>query len=109
MLMPWECFCFGTACGAIMFAVATDTTISCSLGRQYVPVLSLSLLNVFYGVYLSTLTMSKSYKTFFGVNLHNLFGSKTVSLLYTIFHSTLKWSTLHKRVNKFLQNLSLPM
>ena len=33
--------------GAIMFAVATGTTMFCSLDRQYVPVLSLS----FYDVY----------------------------------------------------------
>jgi len=44
MDMPSECFCFafffGTACGAIMFAVALGTNISCSLGRQYRPVFS---------------------------------------------------------------------
>ncbi len=40
-------FCFGTACGAIMFAVATGTTFSCSLGRLYRPVLSLSFLDVY--------------------------------------------------------------
>ena len=27
-------FCFNIACSAIMFPVATGTTISCSLGRQ---------------------------------------------------------------------------
>jgi hypothetical protein len=49
--MPKECFCFnfcfGTACGAIMFAVAIGTTISCSLARQYRPVFSLSFLDVY--------------------------------------------------------------
>jgi hypothetical protein len=39
--------CFGTACGAIMVEVANGTTISCSLGRQYWPVLSLSFLDVY--------------------------------------------------------------
>jgi hypothetical protein len=33
-------------CGAIMFDVVTDTTISCSLGMQYLPVLSLSFLDI---------------------------------------------------------------
>ncbi len=37
--------CFGIACAAIMFAVATSTAISCSLGRHRVPVLSLSFLD----------------------------------------------------------------
>jgi hypothetical protein len=37
----------GTACSAVMFAVATDTTISCTLYRQYGPVLSLSSLDVY--------------------------------------------------------------
>ncbi len=41
------CFFFGTACSAILFAVATGTTISSSLGRQYGPVLSLSFLDVY--------------------------------------------------------------
>jgi hypothetical protein len=40
-----QCFCFdfafGTAFGAIMLAVATGTTISCSLARQYGPVIGL--------------------------------------------------------------------
>jgi len=40
------CLCFGTACGAIMFAVATGTTISFSVGSQYGPVLSLSFFDV---------------------------------------------------------------
>jgi hypothetical protein len=39
--------CFVSACGAIMLAAATGTTISCLLGRQYGPVLSLSLLDVY--------------------------------------------------------------
>jgi hypothetical protein len=30
-------FCLGASCGAIMFAVATDTTFSRGLGRQYRP------------------------------------------------------------------------
>ncbi len=33
MEMVWFWFCFGTACCAIMFVVATDTTIFCSLGQ----------------------------------------------------------------------------
>ncbi len=32
--------------GTIMFDVVTDTTISCSLGMQYLPVLSLSFLDI---------------------------------------------------------------
>jgi hypothetical protein len=39
-------FWFGTACNDIMFAVAIGATISCSLGRQYKPMLSLSFLDV---------------------------------------------------------------
>ncbi len=39
--------CFGTACGAIVFAVSTGTTISSSLGKQYEPALSLSFLDVY--------------------------------------------------------------
>jgi hypothetical protein len=38
-------FCFGSACRTIMFAMATRTNISCSLGRQDGPVLSLSFLD----------------------------------------------------------------
>jgi hypothetical protein len=34
------CFCFGTVCGTIIFAMAPETTISCSLGRQYGAVLN---------------------------------------------------------------------
>ncbi len=30
-------FCLGASCGAIMFAVATDTAFFSSLGRQYRP------------------------------------------------------------------------
>jgi hypothetical protein len=49
--MPSECFCFafffGTACDAIMFAVALGTNISCSLGRQYRPVFSLSFEDIY--------------------------------------------------------------
>ncbi len=37
------CSSLGTACGAIMFAAATDTIIPYSLSRQYEPVLSLFL------------------------------------------------------------------
>jgi hypothetical protein len=51
MAMARECFCFdfcfGASCGAIMFAVATGTNISSSLGRQDRPVLSLSFLDVY--------------------------------------------------------------
>jgi hypothetical protein len=45
MFLFW--FYIGTECGAIMFAMATGTTISCSLGRQYGPVLRLSFLDAF--------------------------------------------------------------
>ncbi len=38
MFLFW--FCFGTACNTIMFSVASDATISCSLSKQYRPVLS---------------------------------------------------------------------
>ncbi len=41
------CYCFGTACGAIMFAVSTVTTISCNLARRYGPVLSLYFFDVY--------------------------------------------------------------
>jgi hypothetical protein len=41
--MPWEWFfCFDTAYCTIIFAIATDTVISCSLGRQ-----SLSFIDVY--------------------------------------------------------------
>jgi hypothetical protein len=43
------CFCFGTTCGIVMLAMATDTSISFSLSRQYGPVLRLSILHV-YGI-----------------------------------------------------------
>jgi hypothetical protein len=45
--MIWECFCFGTACSSIIFAVAIVTTISCSLGRWYGPMLSISFFDVY--------------------------------------------------------------
>ncbi len=45
MLLFW--FCFGAAHGAIIFAVAIGTAISCSLDRQYCSVLSLSFLDVY--------------------------------------------------------------
>jgi hypothetical protein len=35
------------ACNTYIFAVAISTTISCSLGRQYGPVLSLAFLDVY--------------------------------------------------------------
>ena len=38
--------CFDTACSAVSFAVATDTTISCSLGRWFGPRSSLVNPNV---------------------------------------------------------------
>jgi hypothetical protein len=44
MGMFFVLFSFGTACGAIMLVAATGTTISCSLGRWYMPVLCLSYL-----------------------------------------------------------------
>jgi len=37
MEMVMFSFCCGTTCGAIMFVVATETTISCNLGRQSEP------------------------------------------------------------------------
>jgi hypothetical protein len=40
-------FCFGTACGAIMFVVTSCTTLSRSLGRQHGSVLSLLFLYVY--------------------------------------------------------------
>jgi hypothetical protein len=40
-------FSFGAACGAVMFAVATDTTISCCLGRQYGPLFRPSFLDAY--------------------------------------------------------------
>jgi hypothetical protein len=45
------CFCFGTACDAIMFPVAAGTTISSSLAKRDEPVLNLSFFNV-YDLYL---------------------------------------------------------
>jgi hypothetical protein len=54
MAMPRECICFafchGTSYGAIMFVVATGTTVCCRLGRRYGPELSLSFLDV-YGTF----------------------------------------------------------
>jgi hypothetical protein len=45
MAMPWKCFCLDfalgqTTCGTVLLAVATGTTISCSLGRHFGPGLS---------------------------------------------------------------------
>ncbi len=40
-------FFFDTACGAIMFAVATGTTISCNLGKQYTSFINLSFSDVY--------------------------------------------------------------
>jgi len=40
-------FCFCAECGIIKLAMATETTIFCSLGRQYGTVLSLSCLDVY--------------------------------------------------------------
>jgi hypothetical protein len=52
MAMSKECFsidfCIGSAYDKI-FAVATGTTISCSLGKHYGPVFSLSSLGVYAG------------------------------------------------------------
>jgi hypothetical protein len=45
MFLFW--FCFGTSGGAIMFAVATGTTITCIMGKQNRPVLCLSLFDVY--------------------------------------------------------------
>jgi hypothetical protein len=51
MAMPRECFCFDFSFWFSMwhhyFAVASDTITSCSLGRQYGPVFSLSFLDVY--------------------------------------------------------------
>ncbi len=41
------CFSFGREGGAIMFAVDNSLTISCSLGKQYEPVLHLYLFDVY--------------------------------------------------------------
>ncbi len=41
------CFCFGTVCGAIIFAMAPGATISCSWGRQYWPVLRPDFFDVY--------------------------------------------------------------
>jgi hypothetical protein len=41
------CFSFGTACSAIMLAVASGATISCILARLDGAVLSLSFFDVF--------------------------------------------------------------
>ncbi len=49
-------FCFGMSCGTIMLVVANGTTISCSMGRQHGPVLSLSF---FYNYGLSLGTAKK--------------------------------------------------
>ncbi len=51
-------FCHGAVCGTIMFAVATGTTISCSLGRHYGTELKTSSLDV----YASLLLFSKGGK-----------------------------------------------
>jgi hypothetical protein len=47
MAMPLNSFCFGTVCGAIIFAVAIDTTIYCHLGRRYGPLFRLFSLDVY--------------------------------------------------------------
>jgi hypothetical protein len=49
-------------CGDIKFAVVTRTTISCSLSRQYRPMLSLYFLYV-YGGYLQNFLDVKQNKT----------------------------------------------
>ncbi len=49
----WECVCFGTVCDAIIFVLATDTTISRIMDRkyqgrgQYGPLFSQSFLDVY--------------------------------------------------------------
>jgi hypothetical protein len=40
-------FLLGTKCGAIIFALATDTTISFHLGKQYEPLFCQSFLDVY--------------------------------------------------------------
>ncbi len=47
MAMPLERVYFDTTCGNILFAMATGTTISWSLGWLHRPVFSLSFLNVY--------------------------------------------------------------
>jgi hypothetical protein len=51
MAMPKEYFCFdfcfGTVCGAIMFAMATGTTFSLSLCSKHGIMFSLSFLDVY--------------------------------------------------------------
>jgi hypothetical protein len=70
MTMIRQCFCFdfcfGKACGTIMFAVATGATISCSLGRQYGPVPSLSFLDIH--VYMAHIYCEKTPKVFIEFN-----------------------------------------
>ncbi len=44
------CFCFGTSCGAIMFALATVHTISSSLGMWYWTVFRVSFFYVYHGI-----------------------------------------------------------
>jgi len=57
------CFCFFTACGAIMFAVAMGTTISFCHGSQYGPVLNLYFFDV-YGLKCATISDSFSKQMF---------------------------------------------
>jgi hypothetical protein len=67
----------GTACGAIIFAVAAVTTISYSLGRQYRPVLSLSLSDV-----------NNNYKHFCRKNFPNgvILGANFVKLFLSVIY-----------------------
>ncbi len=49
MAMPLECVYFDTACGNLLFAMATGTTISWSLDWLHRPVFCLSLKCLCFG------------------------------------------------------------
>jgi hypothetical protein len=53
-----EYFGFGTAFGNIMSTVATDTTISCSLGRNYEQAAGSSAQSIFFDAYDTNLSCS---------------------------------------------------
>jgi hypothetical protein len=53
--MLLSCVSFDRKSGAIKFAVASETAISCCLGRQYRPVLSLSFLDSYVLISLASL------------------------------------------------------
>ncbi len=82
-------FCFGT-CGAIMIAVSTGTTISCSLGRQYRPMLGLSFLFVYaiiLDVYASSLNGATTLNTMTcGITTLTIFGKIVTLVSYAERH-----------------------